>query len=329
MSGFDLIKYNTNISIIFFISTIILFFTNNYTHFEFSNLTCLILILAIGITHGSLDNIKGKKLLKKFKIKNQLIFYAIYILLALTVVILWLILPSLTLFIFLIVASYHFGKEDSIIVNIHDQKIDKKIYIVFLLRGSLIIIAPLIFKYEQTISIFSNLFIENIIFFSILDYIYADHPIFAHFGDISILNIMFTISILAGFGKNYTTSSGLIEAITSPTKIYDTLSIIFLNVIFDPLIAFTIYFCFLHSPRHSLSLIKELDEKNFRKGLKKFLKKALPLTLITAMLFIISVYYLKNYYVLDNTILKVIFIGLASLTFPHILLEYLLEKNEK
>jgi len=28
-------------------------------------------------------------------------------------------------------------------------------------------------------------------------------------------------------------------------------------------------------------------------------------------------------------ILKIIFIGLASLTFPHILLEYLLEKNEK
>jgi len=27
--------------------------------------------------------------------------------------------------------------------------------------------------------------------------------------------------------------------------------------------------------------------------------------------------------------LKVIFIGLASLTFPHILLEYFLEKNEK
>jgi hypothetical protein len=32
---------------------------------------------------------------------------------------------------------------------------------------------------------------------------------------------------------------------------------------------------------------------------------------------------------LDSAILKVVFIGLASLTFPHILLEYLLEKNEK
>ena len=64
-------------------------------------------------------------------------------------------------------------------------------------------------------------------------------------------------------------------------------------------------------------------------GPPQFLRKAVPLTLITAILFIFSVYILINYYVLDDAILKVIFIGLASLTFPHILLEYLLEKNEK
>ena len=64
-------------------------------------------------------------------------------------------------------------------------------------------------------------------------------------------------------------------------------------------------------------------------AIKIFLKKALPLTIVTAILFIFSVYILTNYYVLDDAILKVIFIGLASLTFPHILLEYLLEKNEK
>ena len=61
----------------------------------------------------------------------------------------------------------------------------------------------------------------------------------------------------------------------------------------------------------------------------KFLKKALPLTLITAVLYMVSIYSLNNFLVLDNAIYKVIFIGLASLTFPHILLEYLIEKNEK
>ena len=55
----------------------------------------------------------------------------------------------------------------------------------------------------------------------------------------------------------------------------------------------------------------------------------LVLTFITAVIFLFAIYFLNNFYKLDEAIYKVIFIGLASLTFPHILLEYLLEKNEK
>ena len=102
-----------------------------------------------------------------------------------------------------------------------------------------------------------------------------------------------------------------------------------MNYYFNPLIAFTIYFCFLHSIRHSISLIHEIDSSNFNKGLKIFIKNALPLTILTAILCLIGMYFLKSNYDLNSSILKLIFIGLASLTFPHILLEYLLEKNEK
>ena len=102
-----------------------------------------------------------------------------------------------------------------------------------------------------------------------------------------------------------------------------------LNYFLNPLIAFTIYFCLLHSCRHTISLAVELNSNNLKKGLLEFIKKALPLTIITAILFILSLFILSSYYVLDDAILKVIFIGLASLTFPHILLEYLIEKNEK
>ena len=73
----------------------------------------------------------------------------------------------------------------------------------------------------------------------------------------------------------------------------------------------------------------ELDQNNLRNGSKIFIKKALPLTILTAFLCLLSLYLLNNVYDLSDSILKIIFIGLASLTFPHILLEYLLEKNEK
>ena len=102
-----------------------------------------------------------------------------------------------------------------------------------------------------------------------------------------------------------------------------------LNLSFSTCIAVTSDCCFLHSVRHSFSLIYEIDKKNFTNGLNKFFKKAVPLTLLTSLMFLLSAYFLSNYFILDEALLKVIFIGLASLTFPHILLEYLLEKNEK
>ena len=108
----------------------------------------------------------------------------------------------------------------------------------------------------------------------------------------------------------------------------DFSSIVLINYFLNPILAFTIYFCFLHSVRHSFGIIFDLD-KSFKVGLIKFVKKALPLTLTTAIIYLISIYYLNNFFELNNAIYKVIFIGLASLTFPHILLEYLIEKNEK
>ena len=113
------------------------------------------------------------------------------------------------------------------------------------------------------------------------------------------------------------------------TIFFDYFSIIILNYYFAPLIAFTIYFCFLHSVRHSISLAIDLDENNLQNGLKLFILKALPLTLLTIFISIIVLFLLNDVNYIDDAILKLIFIGLASLTFPHILLEYFLEKNEK
>ena len=109
----------------------------------------------------------------------------------------------------------------------------------------------------------------------------------------------------------------------------DMLSIIILNYVFSPIIAFTVYFCFLHSIRHIISLSIELDKNDFSNGVKIFIKKALPLTVVTAILYLVASILLSKSYGLNDVIVKVIFIGLASLTFPHILLEYLLEINEK
>ena len=107
----------------------------------------------------------------------------------------------------------------------------------------------------------------------------------------------------------------------------DFLSILILNYFLNPVLAFTIYFCFLHSIRHSISLIRQINT-NLKKGFPIFIKKILPLTIISIFGYIFALHILNNYNGLNDSIYKVIFIGLASLTFPHILLEYLIEKNK-
>ena len=107
-------KINLNHSFIFFlfcnIFSIIAF---KISYFTISPLICLFLILSIGVSHGSLDNHKGRKLFQIYGINNFIIFYLSYILISLIVIIFWIIIPSISLVIFLIVASYHFGKEDT------------------------------------------------------------------------------------------------------------------------------------------------------------------------------------------------------------------------
>ena len=284
---------------------------------NFTNLICFFLIISFGISHGALDNLKGKKLINYFGYKNIIIFYLSYILVSSFIIVLWIIFPTLTLSVFLLVACYHFGKEDTAFL-LEKNRFYKSIRVndfVYFSKGLLIIVAPLIFHNEETLSIFKLLGADSLFLLKFQnDLMWEYHKIL---GWICIVG--YIIFLLLNLDN-----SGL-----KAVHCFDFIPVVVLNAVLTPLLAFTIYFCFIHSFKHSVSLIYLLDDKNFKKGVKKFLKKALPLTLVTAILFILGVYILTNYYVLDDAILKVIFIGLASLTFPHILLEYLIEKNEK
>ena len=305
-------RVNFNHSLIFFLlCNIFSLIAFKFSNFTVSPLICLFLILSIGISHGSLDNVKGRKLFHILEIKNFYIFYFVYILIALVVIILWIVIPYISLIIFLMVASYHFGKEDTQFLIIEKSYYNQ---FLFFLKGSLIIFAPMYFHFDETISIFRLLFIESETFYNILGLMESKRILL-------YCIILSTLSNILLFTKNF--------ELKKFTIFLDYFSILIINYYFSPLVAFTIYFCFLHSIRHSISLMSELDGDDLGIGFKIFLKKALPLTIITAIFCVIGLYLLNNTYNFESAILKIIFIGLASLTFPHILLEYLIEKNEK
>ena len=297
-------KINFKHSLIFFNFCILIspfYFMVNYEPIIF----CLILILILGISHGALDNLKGKKLLYLFGYRSLVSFYFVYISISLLIVFFWVLFPNTVLLLFLIVAAYHFGKEDTVF------SLKKKFLMaefLYFLKGSAVIFAPLLFQRDKTNEIFE-----------ILNFNVFESQLFTNQFLIIFLCLSFLSSLIISNKKKVDFKA---------LMIMDFFSLIILNLFLTPVLAFTIYFCFLHSIRHSITLIFELD-KSFKSGLKKFINKAIPLTFVTGVMFLIAVYFLNSSYKLDEAIYKVIFIGLASLTFPHILLEYLLEKNEK
>ena len=296
-------RINYNHSLIFFISCI---FLSSFDYLRSNSfiLICFFLILILGVSHGALDNIKGRKLIKILKIKNISYFYLLYILIGLGIILLWIRFPQSLLLLFLIIASYHFGKEDSEFIS----KNQKQSFLLKTFKGSIIIVSPLFFNQNKTLEIF------NSINFDLSNTLLVKTEFL-----VILLLLSFISNLILSFNKNYDEKSVLLM---------DFFSIITLNIFLNPLLAFTIYFCFLHSFRHSIKLIFELN-KNFKKVVFLFIKKALPLTFITGIIFIVALNFLNHEFKLNESVNMVIFIGLASLTFPHILLEYLIEKNEK
>ena len=305
-------KINSIHSLIFFLAaTIYSISVYKFKLMQLSPLMCFFLILIIGVSHGAYDHIKGRSLLKIYNINNIFIFYLSYILVGLIVIFTWFVTPSISLLIFLIFASFHFGKEDSQFI-LKNRSIAYSIF--YVLKGLLVVTAPLYFNFVETINIFKLLLIENENFYRYLDWIESKNIL------ITLITLSFLVNILLTI-VNF--------KISNLTLLLDFASILILNYFLSPLIAFTIYFCFLHSIRHIIAIANEVNNRNFYDGLKEFIKKASALAIVTVILFILALIITYNYFEINDAILKIIFIGLASLTFPHILLEYLLEKNEK
>lgn len=261
------------------------------------------MILILGVSHGALDHLRGKKLLQPILNKNWFIFfYPGYILLSLVVIFCWTIFPAITLLLFLIVASYHFGEED---LRFFFKSKGYFFNLISFLKGSLIITLSFHYSYDTTAVFFEYLMVPQVKyekFTELKSLLFSANLIFLIVGLIYLLKKQIEKLVLI-----------LLEII-----------FILLSFIYLPLIlAFSMYFCFLHSSKHIIGLARELDSQNIRNGFKLFTVKATPLTLLTAIFAFLLIYFLGQN--IDESIIQVIFIGLASLTLPHIILEILVK----
>ena len=198
----DLYKINKKYSFflllfnIIFLISISKYFENKQIEFQYQTIICFFLISIIGVSHGALDHLKGYKLMKIYKVENKSYFYLAYIAVSLIVIFTWMIVPEIVLIIFLMVASYHFGKEDSCVGNIIKKRF---IGILYFLKGSLVVIAPLTFHTSETLEIFQILNVniitphENYLFIWILISFVANFLIVSWSSNDGI--VIFTFSI--------------------------------------------------------------------------------------------------------------------------------------
>ena len=177
--------FTSHLSEFFFDGSGSIDFFNNPS--SFLSIICLFLILTIGISHGALDNLKGYKLLKFYKIRSKAIFYLTYSLITVLIACIWFFFPSIVLTTFLIFAAYHFGKEDCSFIELKPSSVNS---IKFFLKGSLIISLPLFCKFDETLEIFKSLYIENDIFLNTLIF-FDNKNIFLYLVIISFLTNFF------------------------------------------------------------------------------------------------------------------------------------------
>ena len=248
------------------------------------------LVSVIGLPHGFFDFSIGKIIFNKHIKTWALYFIAIYLLIAILYFISWIIIPGISLILFLFLATYHFGFEDH---NYLNKKGTVYLNINIFVKGSIVVFTPILFHFDDINYLFQLLIgyklegIEFTVFQKLL------------FAALSIFHILFEKE------KNFLHK---LEGI-----------IAFVNFVFlPPLLSFILYFCFMHSIRHFIEsiYISRLLPDNFT--VKKFL---IFVTISSFIFSLISILLIQNIYEIsiNETIIKFIFIILACLTLPHMI----------
>ena len=254
------------------------------------NIIAFLLIFFIGLPHGSFDGAVAS--LVGFRNRFQFVLFLLYYtLLFILVIFFWLYFPIISLTIFLIMTIFHFGLCDWTNFGISKHK-----YPVSFTYGMTIIFGIIFFNENQSFKIFEYLTNEKIYYFQ--NYFFIPYYM-------TLLSLIYFV-YLSFFEKKL--RKGVIEIIF----------LLFVFFLFDPLLSFAIYFCFFHTFKHLKHLIKNIYINLPNKKFVIF--STVIFTIISWFGGLAILYILVQNISLYESMLKVVFIGLAALTLPHMLL---------
>ena len=296
-------KINYLRNIVFIISMLISFLISN----TYQDILGFFLILTIGLIHGANDLLIIKKnsslVEKKYKKFNLFKTFFAYLTVVFAGLLFFNFFPSIALLFFVLLSVYHFG-EQHFEVNFKSQlKNNFSKIILVLLHGFIV---------------FSIIFRNNIL--SVTDVFKVFELPFFDLNSITIILLISSLFYFLIIIINYGLKKLFWEELILIGLFY------LLSSISTLIFSFSIYFIFFHSLLSINDQVKFIYGSSSSSNIKKYILSSLPY-------FFISIISLTLFYILfdiqSQNFLPIIFIFLAAITFPHILVIEKMYRNMK
>ena len=239
------------------------------------------LVLVLGVPHGALDPIFARQLYGIRTLPGWAAFTVIYVALSASVVWLWWLLPGVFLMLFLGASAAHFSGDLA----------------------------------AQTPWVARVFYGGAVIFFPVLLYAAEVSQLFGFLAGASAADTL--VAGMRWLAWPWLMATALVSLFMWRRDWLTALeiaSVSLLAIAVPPLLAFTVFFCVMHSARHAL----RAQQYAALSAPRLLLTSAAPMAAVLAGT-VLSLYFFKDL-TFDMHIVQLVFVGLAALTAPHMLL---------
>jgi Brp/Blh family beta-carotene 15,15'-monooxygenase len=230
------------------------------------------------VPHGSLDVLFALRAYQLNSLMAWVVFLTAYLLVAMGIIVLWILLPVWFFIGFLIFSALHFSDD----LNTPNAMLTKLSY------GAAVICLPSIVHGAALVGLY------------------------AVFVDASVAQRIVTVSQWLCYPILFLMGLMLFNRQIAIREKLDAYAVLAIMTLLPPILAFAVYFCLMHSARHLIRSHAFFGQLNARLFIM-----ALVLPTLAVIIMACGVWFFTNTRTVESDLIRLVFIGLAALTFPH------------
>jgi Brp/Blh family beta-carotene 15,15'-monooxygenase len=262
--------------------------TDHLVRLDHASLVALALVTVIGLPHGAFDGAIARHLGYSRTLGGSIKFILVYLGLAAAVVAFWVWQPGLALALFLLISALHFGYGDATAAS----GIARAVQIAA--HGGLAVFGISLFHLQQVTPLYAALTNGDVMLAVMMTEFF---PLF-----IMPVAALYLISAIRDAGLR--------------PRLVELAVLCLLLAVVPPLVGFALYFCVIHTGRHMRYIWNRVSSNATPRHI---LSQAVWFTLASWGGGVIMLLWLDSGNI-SQDLLQVIFIGLAALTVPHMIL---------